>query len=498
MKKNLFYLFKVVLLSILILRLLFEINHIVTPKYAYEDTWPTSITYIGFYQIPKNSVDVLFLGSSHAAAGFVPQELYNNYGITSYNLGCEQQNLLVSYYWLKEALHSQSPKVVVLDTYMLHTYNSNEPLNTAESCTRKAIDYMHWGRTKMETIHAITKKDSSQSTWSYYFTNIRFHTRWTELNAKDFSLSDLSQHCELKGYAPLLSEWHTSYDFSPFKIDCTVEPEPMVPLMQEYLEKITQLCSDNGIQLILVKTLTDEENQARYNKISSYAQACDIKFIDFNERSTYNQLHLDFMADMADGDPEHTNLHGAIKITDYLGNMLVSEYDISSHRNSAWDSTKDYYATLQDEYSLSSEKDLVRYLMRINRDDYAIFLSVKDEATSGLNDSVIDAIRALGFDFELPGHYRSSYLAIKSPDEKWEAYSDTNLFYHGTVRNGTVQYSLTSAGYDCGNTSSICINGKEYSQNSRGLNIVVFDAVRKQVVDSVCFDTNDPALSATR
>ena len=94
MKKNFLYLLKGLVLSLLILSLLFGINQIESPKYFYDNTWPTSATYAGFYQLPKDSIDVLFFGSSHAAAGFIPQELYNNYGITSYNLGCEQQNLL--------------------------------------------------------------------------------------------------------------------------------------------------------------------------------------------------------------------------------------------------------------------------------------------------------------------------------------------------------------------------------------------------------------------
>lgn len=63
----------------------------------------------------KDTVDVLFLGSSHGVTSFLPQELYNQYGITGYNLGCEQQGMVTSYYWLKEALRYQSPKAVVLD-----------------------------------------------------------------------------------------------------------------------------------------------------------------------------------------------------------------------------------------------------------------------------------------------------------------------------------------------------------------------------------------------
>ena len=80
---------------------------LLTPKYYQEDIYPTTSTFCEFYQLEKNSVDVLFLGSSHAVTAFDPCVLYENWGLTSYNLGSEQQSLLISYYWLKEALRYQ-------------------------------------------------------------------------------------------------------------------------------------------------------------------------------------------------------------------------------------------------------------------------------------------------------------------------------------------------------------------------------------------------------
>lgn len=48
---------------------------------------------------------------------------------------------------------------------------------------------------------------------------------------------------------------------------------------------------------------------------------------------------------------------------------------------------------------------------------------------------------------------------------------------------------MTSAGYSAGNKSSIVINGKEYSKNKRGLNIVVYDKTKDEVISSRIFDT---------
>ena len=49
---------------------------------------------------------------------------------------------------------------------------------------------------------------------------------------------------------------------------------------------------------------------------------------------------------------------------------------------------------------------------------------------------------------------------------------------------------LFSAGWEDGNRSSIRINGTEHSQNSRGLNVVVFNQRTGIVEDSVSFDTH--------
>ena len=46
-----------------------------------------------------------------------------------------------------------------------------------------------------------------------------------------------------------------------------------------------------------------------------------------------------------------------------------------------------------------------------------------------------------------------------------------------------------SAGYKTGNIASIKINNKEYSKNRRGLNIVIYDAKLKEVVDSFYVDS---------
>ena len=97
MKKHCTFAIRVVIFALLSCVVITLVNYVITPKKYIEDLWPTTTTFKGFYKMDRDSIDVLFLGSSHAAAAFNPQVIYDKYGITSYNLASEQQNLVVSY-----------------------------------------------------------------------------------------------------------------------------------------------------------------------------------------------------------------------------------------------------------------------------------------------------------------------------------------------------------------------------------------------------------------
>ena len=70
-----------------------------------------------FYQQKANTVDVLVLGSSHAFEGVNTGVLWDDAGISSYILAGSIQPMWNTYYYLKEALKYQTPKLIVLDVY---------------------------------------------------------------------------------------------------------------------------------------------------------------------------------------------------------------------------------------------------------------------------------------------------------------------------------------------------------------------------------------------
>ena len=68
---------------------------------------------------PEDSIDVLFLGSSYAYCDWNPAVMYAGSGLTGYVMGGSEQVPAITYWYLKEALRTQSPSVVMMEATSL-------------------------------------------------------------------------------------------------------------------------------------------------------------------------------------------------------------------------------------------------------------------------------------------------------------------------------------------------------------------------------------------
>lgn len=462
----------------------------ITPKFFTDIAWPTTTTYAGFYEIEKDTVDVLFLGSSHGITSFLPQELYDQYGITSYNLGCEQQGMVTSYYWLKEALRYQSPKAVVLECYLCFPYIVDEPLNVEESYTRKAFDFMRWSSVKQEAVRTICEIDAGQDVWSYYFPNIRYHTRWEELDKNDYTYKEMAGHSGLKGFAPLYFHLgEAGENFVPHDTGETDEQAALSPLMLEYLDKTADLCEAEGIPLLLTITPAVSANLTMCNAIQAYADARGLSFISFNEQSVYQKM--DYQIAWDNCDDGHPNIWGAVKVTDYIGAVLQEEYGIEGGTDRQWEETRKDYADIMEQCGLDGIGEIDAYLSALNHDEYTVVIASKDEFSYSLRESTIEILRDLGLSANLLGQDGCNYLAILSGGEVlFEELSFGPAAYKGTILDGYVPICAVSQKDEWGNgLASVQIDGQEYSKNESGLNVIVYQNHTGKLVESVWFNT---------
>ena len=302
--------------------------------------FPNTVTFREFYELEPNTVDVLFFGSSIGVAAFSPMELYNNYGITSYNLSSAEQSPPISYFWLQEALHTQRPKVVMLEAFFLFNYFDYyyKPLNTSETRVRQALDPMRWSPVKMNAIREICELDESYHAFEYYFPIIQYHDRWKYINAEELSKKD---ERGLMGYSPGFETHVKGMPYEPFErlYDDKLE---MQPVMQQYLARMAELCQEEGIRFVIVKTPTTAHLLEKHNAIREFADQYGVDFIDFNESEVYYD-GLDYWYEDDNNDAEHTNHWGTVKVMDYLGNYLLEECGLEPHEDDQWASLSELY-----------------------------------------------------------------------------------------------------------------------------------------------------------
>jgi hypothetical protein len=304
--------------------LLIGLNRLMLPEFCPPGIAATS-SFTAFYQLPKDSIDVVFLGASRAACSFDPVQMERAYGIHAWNLGFDQQNLLVSYYWLKEALRIQSPSTVVLEVKLLFPYIESDALNSAEESTRKGIDNMHWSTVKQEVIEEICRIDPSQARISYYLPLYRFHDRWRYLDANDFTWRNKTKEYDRMGFVPFDFVNGDLPPFRPFtkeSIDAAWREAP-VPVMYDYLERLTALCREKDIRLILVNVPYPGGTPGKAKMVQQYAEQRGIAYYDFCGEDLYQAADYDFSVDQMDA--THPNIRGAVKLTDFLGRVLKGD-----------------------------------------------------------------------------------------------------------------------------------------------------------------------------
>ena len=114
MKQKLLNVLKCILFLALLGACIFAVSIVVRRKdsnYKYADF---------FDKAQEDQIDVLFMGSSHVINACNPAVLYNEYGITSYNMGGHGSVMQATYWELIEALNYCTPKYVVVDTFLMH------------------------------------------------------------------------------------------------------------------------------------------------------------------------------------------------------------------------------------------------------------------------------------------------------------------------------------------------------------------------------------------
>jgi hypothetical protein len=234
-----------------------------------------------FYNAEPNSIDWVFIGSSHSYCTFDPAN-FDRLGVSSFQLGMPRQLVDGTYFTLLEILRYQRPSVAVLDLYwyVLET---------------------EFDREQVETYLNVIRNGELKAAYREEMAPL-YEARGIEFLSYTYTPSDTEgEFYKGRGYVYLdVTKTEESYQAIAARPPHDMKDWAPSPRQDAYLEKIIGLCKENGIQLVFT---TAPVSNVYFNLIQHYgvhhdyiagvAERHGIPYLDFHMANQASGLFAD-------------------------------------------------------------------------------------------------------------------------------------------------------------------------------------------------------------
>lgn len=250
-----------------------------------------------FYAQKKDSLDMVFIGSSHSYCTFDPENFDAVFQTKSFQMGTPLQHPDTSYFTLLEILKYQKPKVVVQEIYwdvLDDTFEMKQANSFFEVLKNEELKKQY-----IKEVFPLGEK------LKYSFLPIRFQQDYfayesNEIEKKIEKKYDVKkkkaesqtgeEYYRSKGYVycnmnMLSGEYNETNQFKNFD----GKDWSMDNTQKKYLKKIIELCKENNIELIFVTAPVANVSMefiknydAVHETIADFAKKSEIAYIDYN------------------------------------------------------------------------------------------------------------------------------------------------------------------------------------------------------------------------
>ena len=396
----------------------------------------------GFLKEPE-AYDVLFFGDSQFMNGMIPLEMWEDYGIAGYNLSCYGSVIPTSYWTMINAFDYAEPELVV---FAINGINEMHKVSNYSGDLHTALDFWPLTPTKVRMINDLLHdpedpdftdvegKRYRDLEWEFYFTLLKYHSRWRELKREDFTRPPayVKGGESLVGIAPI-------WEYELVGEDRYAEEGGHA---YAYLRATIEECQRREIEVLLVHLPAPQyvDSQRHANTVRSLATEYGVDFIDI----TYLDSIVDYAVDCFDDEP-HLNLSGTLKMTSFLGSYIRDHYNLPDRRNDPryahWDTQMNDYKD-QKIRTLRSQKELNNVLMLLHDQDFDIRLNLRPDAFVFDDDLSILLMHNIARERILSGDEYDKGSAFMFPLEGFDAALCEGEAYH-LRREGGMLIELT-------------------------------------------------------
>lgn len=279
-----------------------------------------------FYALPKDSLDIVFLGSSHSYCTFDPEIIDSKLGTSSYQLGMPLQHMDSTYYTMREVLNYQKPCLAVVEVYwdmMDDEFELTQAGYLFQVMKNKELEGEY-----ISEVFPLSEK-IKYNVYAMRYQKDYFAYRTNELKEQTEQKYNVALPVAQKqnGEEKYRSKGYTwcNYTMLPDEFDKTNQFKGLDgskwkinKTQQKYLEKLVKLCRDNNCDVVFVTAPIANVSMdyiknygSIHDTFANIATELDVPYIDYN----YVNAENDLLKTENFRDDAHLN-HSGVEITD--------------------------------------------------------------------------------------------------------------------------------------------------------------------------------------
>ncbi|MGX8774455.1 MAG: hypothetical protein ACSW8G_05300 [Bacillota bacterium] len=311
-------------------------------------------TFKAFYAEPKNTIDVMYLGTSASNRYFVNPLAYEEEGITCFTLATMGMPMFFMPELIDEVHKTQDPQLYIIELRWV----LKDKDHITDAHIRRVTDNLKLSGVKKRAIDIAFEEmdgyagmlgDITDKKVDYYFTVIKYHDKLAqgELTRNDWKLT--SSKNKTKGY---VMSFNTTKRVNQFPGKISDRRAPLSDIAEDALKATLDKCDEltaQGKQVIFVLSpyCCLKGQKPIFNTAMDMVRERGYTALDFNTPEMYDELELDFNRDYYNS--KHVNYIGAEKYTRYLTSYLKEHFDLPDHRGeSGYESWEEAFAAYEE------------------------------------------------------------------------------------------------------------------------------------------------------
>jgi hypothetical protein len=256
-----------------------------------------------FYDfIKRNQVDILMFGNSHLYCGINPKNLSITLGSNAFILAAPGTCIADCYWGLKETLKVTSPKIVVIETYVIKDFNPYDFQNSALSNQIKSFYARKDLTTKLISTPFLFATDNYHLAWSntlrnhnYLFDNfdqIQENVKLIRKKTKSKKNKELYLGRYVRFTTGIKDSIMDLYHEQGAPVDGSMYSYNRYT--EKYVDRIRKLCKENNIILIFLTLPMFNQHVKNYeaweNKLKKLLGDPSDHWLDLQAKDNYDYL----------------------------------------------------------------------------------------------------------------------------------------------------------------------------------------------------------------